>query len=85
MGASSWERSQEPFSPSNDTPHHHAARGFGQAFGLHPIPALTALGVNAVLFGGTVLTMGAARAARRARGRRPRLHHVQVANPLLWR
>jgi hypothetical protein len=59
MGASSWERSQEPFSPSNDTPHHHAARGFGQAFGLHPIPALTALGVNAMLFGGTVLTMGA--------------------------
>lgn len=35
------------------------ARGFGQAFGLHPIPALTTLAVNAMLFGGTVLSMGA--------------------------
>lgn len=40
-------------------PHHGAARGFGQAFGLHPIPAVTTLAVNAMLFTGEILTMGA--------------------------
>lgn len=45
--------------PLRDDAHPLAhARGFGQAFGLHPIPALTTLAVNAMLFGGTVITMG---------------------------
>lgn len=57
VGASSWERSQEPLSPS--TSHHAAARGFAQAFGLHPIPALTTLAVNAMIFGGQIVMMGA--------------------------
>ena len=47
-------------SPIHDDSH---ARGghssFGQAFGLHPIPALATLAVNAMLFGGTAATMGA--------------------------
>jgi hypothetical protein len=57
-GASSWRmQSESPVAaPGND---HHAARGFGQAFGLHPIPAITTLAVNAMLFGGTVISMGA--------------------------
>lgn len=36
-----------------------APRGFGQAFGLHPIPAVTTLAVNAMLFTGELVTMGA--------------------------
>jgi hypothetical protein len=46
-------------SPMCSENHHAAARGLGQALGLHPIPALTTLAVNAMLFGGTVLSMGA--------------------------
>ncbi len=38
--------------------HRAAARGFGQAFGLHPIPAVATLAVNAMIFGGDILTMG---------------------------
>jgi len=46
--------------PLRDDAHPVAhARGFGQAFGLHPIPALTTLAVNTMLFTGTVMTMGA--------------------------
>ena len=59
LDASPWEQPTEPLTPSTGNPHHEASRGFGQAFGLHPIPALTTLGVNAMLFGGTVFTMGA--------------------------
>jgi hypothetical protein len=36
-----------------------AARGLGQMFGLHPIPALATLAVNAMVFGGDIVTMGA--------------------------
>ena len=36
-----------------------AARGFAQAFGLHPIPAVTTLAVNAMLFTGELASMGA--------------------------
>ena len=36
-----------------------AARGFAQVFGLHPIPAVTTLAVNAMLFAGELATMGA--------------------------
>ena len=35
------------------------ARGFGQAFGLHPIPAVMTLTINTMLFTGTVFTLGA--------------------------
>lgn len=35
------------------------ARGFAQVFGLHPIPAVTTLAVNAMLFGGELTTFGA--------------------------
>jgi hypothetical protein len=58
-GASSWERQTEPLPSSSANPHHLAARGFGQMFGLHPIPAITTLAVNAMIFGGQVVTMGA--------------------------
>jgi hypothetical protein len=50
----------EPTNQSlENTPHAAEARSFGQMFGLHPIPALTTLVVNAMLFGGTIITMGA--------------------------
>jgi hypothetical protein len=39
--------------------HHAAARGIGQAFGLHPIPAVLTLAINAMIFGGQIVTMGA--------------------------
>jgi hypothetical protein len=39
--------------------HHPAARTFGQAFGLHVIPGVTTVTVNAMLFGGMIITMGA--------------------------
>jgi hypothetical protein len=58
LDASPWEQPIEPLTPSTGNPHHEASRGFGQAFGLHPIPALTTLAVNAMLFGGTVISMG---------------------------
>lgn len=38
--------------------HSAATRGFGQAFGLHPIPAVATLSANAMIFGGQILTMG---------------------------
>jgi hypothetical protein len=38
--------------------HPAAVRGFGQAFGLHPIPAVATLSVNAMIFGGDIVTMG---------------------------
>ncbi len=59
VGALPWERSQSPFSPSNDTSHHAAARGLGQILGLHPLPAILTLGADAMLFGGTIATGGA--------------------------
>jgi hypothetical protein len=58
-GASSWQTQAESLTQASDNPHHAAARGFGQAFGLHPIPAITTLAVNAMLFGGTIISMGA--------------------------
>lgn len=39
--------------------HSAAARGFGQLFGLHPIPTVLTLAVNAMLFGGELATFGA--------------------------
>lgn len=36
-----------------------SARGFAQVFGLHPIPAVTTLAVNAMLFTGELATLGA--------------------------
>jgi hypothetical protein len=39
--------------------HQVAQRGFGQAFGLHPISALATLSVNTMMFAGQVATMGA--------------------------
>ena len=36
-----------------------AARGFAQVFGLHPIPAVMTLAVNAMLFTGELTTFGA--------------------------
>lgn len=36
-----------------------AAHGVGQVFGLHPIPAVMTLAVNAMLFTGELATMGA--------------------------
>ena len=60
VGAPSWQESPEPLTPPTGTAHPVAhARGFGQAFGLHPIPAVTTLAVNTMLFGGTVMSMGA--------------------------
>ena len=53
-----WE-SRAPSPPTGASPQYLAARGFGQTYGLHPIPAVTTLVVNAMLFGGTVFTMGA--------------------------
>jgi hypothetical protein len=35
-----------------------AARGFGQIFGIHPIPAVATLSVNAMIFGGQIVMMG---------------------------
>ncbi len=49
--------------PSNQSletsPHAVAARGFGQTFGLHPPIAFLTLILNAMLFGGEIVTMGA--------------------------
>lgn len=39
--------------------HRTAARGLAQLFGLHPIPAVMTLAVNAMLFAGELATMGA--------------------------
>src|SRR5580692_1368429 len=50
---------QEPSNQSLENCRHSAvARGFGQMFGLHPIPAVLTLAVNAMLFGGELATMG---------------------------
>lgn len=59
QGASSWERSQEPFSPPNSDSHHATARGLAQILGIHPLPAILTLGADAMLFGGTIATGGA--------------------------
>ena len=45
--------------PVREESHAVGATGFGQVFGLHPIPAVTTLAVNAMLFGGQVMTLGA--------------------------
>lgn len=45
--------------PMRSDVHPVATRGFGQMFGLHPIPAITTLAVNAMLFGGQIATVGA--------------------------
>ena len=58
VDTSTWDPSREPLTLPNGNQHHEAARGLGQALGLHPIPAFTTLAVNAMMFGGTVLTMG---------------------------
>lgn len=39
--------------------HGAGARGFAQLFGLHPIPAVTTLAANAMLFTGELATAGA--------------------------
>jgi hypothetical protein len=39
-------------------PHHVAARGFAQIFGLHPAVAFLTLIVDTMLFGGDVVTLG---------------------------
>lgn len=49
----------EPPPPLSSDAHHAAARGFGQAFGLHPIPAVMTLAVNAMMFGAEVASLGA--------------------------
>jgi hypothetical protein len=48
----------QPHDPASVV-HRTAARGLAQLFGLHPIPAVTALAVNAMLFAGELATMGA--------------------------
>jgi hypothetical protein len=59
LDASSWERQAEPLAPSTGNPHHVAAPGFGQHFGLHPIPAVMTLTVNAMMFGAEAASLGA--------------------------
>lgn len=49
-----------PLLPVTDNPHPVAARGAGQLLGLHPIPAVMTLSVNAMMFGAEVGTLGAA-------------------------
>ncbi len=41
-----------------NSPHSAATRGFGQGFGLHPIPAGATLIVNAMIFGGDIVSLG---------------------------
>ena len=55
---SSWERPEEPLVPSSATPHHVAARGFGQMFGLHPGIAFLTFVVDAMLFSGEAVSLG---------------------------
>jgi hypothetical protein len=43
---------------SSINPHHVAARGFAQIFGLHPAVAFLTLLVDTMLFGGDVVTLG---------------------------
>lgn len=59
VGSAPWERQEEPLVASSATAHHVAARGFGQAFGLHPIPAVMTLAVNAMMFGAEAASLGA--------------------------
>lgn len=44
--------------PMQDNPHHVAARGFGQMFGLCPAMAFLTLIVDTMLFGGAVVSLG---------------------------
>ena len=53
-----FEENAEPYSGSTNNVHHNG-QGFSQAFGLHPIPAIMTLAVNAMLFGGVIISMGA--------------------------
>jgi hypothetical protein len=59
--AASWEAPvEQPLAQfESGPPVHHAARGFSQAFGLHPIAGITTLAVNMMLFTGELATMGA--------------------------
>ncbi len=57
--ASSWEeRPLEPLSHANAAPHHVAARGFGQMFGLHPGIAFLTFVMDAMLFGAEAGSLG---------------------------
>jgi hypothetical protein len=58
VAATSWERPEEPLVPSSATPHHVAARGFGQMFGLHPGIAFLTFIVDAMLFGAEAGSLG---------------------------
>jgi hypothetical protein len=49
------ELKKQSFENSSHLP---AVRGFGQLFGLHPIPAATTFVVNEMLFVGAVFSMG---------------------------
>lgn len=42
----------------NSTPSHPAARGFVQAFGLHPAASLLTLAIDSMMFGEEVMTGG---------------------------
>jgi hypothetical protein len=61
--ASQFESSLRPGEPpgtlDNASPQHAAARGLGKMLGLHPISGVTTVAANAMLFTGTVMTMGA--------------------------
>jgi hypothetical protein len=45
--------------PSSINPHHVAAGGFAQLFGLHPAVVFLTLMVDTMLFGGDVVSLGA--------------------------
>ena len=44
--------------PTTIASHHHAARGFAQAFGLHPAIAALTLTLDSMLFAGETVTLG---------------------------
>ena len=58
VDTSSWERPTEPLVPSSAAPHHVAARGFGQMFGIHPGLAFLTFIVDAMLFGAEAGSLG---------------------------
>jgi hypothetical protein len=58
VGASSWERPQEPFPPINDTSHHAAARSLVQMFSLYPLLAFFIILVDAMVSAVDVATLG---------------------------
>jgi hypothetical protein len=57
VGAS-WERPEDPLTLSTANPHHLAARGFGQAFALHPILGLTAIVTDCMVSAVDVASLG---------------------------